>query len=338
VNQVQRNLSLVIPDLLSVAANCAAVPELESTLARASRRRERDQGLEAVLFKLFDVPPAADGDLPVAAVGYVSDAGKKPPGYCLRADPVQLVPDRDQLIMLGNAGLNLSQAEAERLVTELNQVFQEDGWRWEAPTPLRWYLHLPQAAALHTYPLAMVWGKAIGEYLPGGAEGRQWHRVLNEVQMVLHASEVNRQRETLAQATVSSVWFWGGGELPELGHSRWSHVWSDEPVSLGLAQLSYTPRDALPATGAAWLQAATAPGEHLLVLDGLDSALRQQGVDPDQAFYQWYQAWLAPLFAALAARRFNSLILHTCHGTAFHLTPLGLKRWWRRRVSVKAYL
>lgn len=315
MNPVDRHLTLVLPGLLDEAG--VSLPALEKVLARSDRRKAR-AGFEAVLFELFGVEIEPSRDLPVAAVGYVSDVGRVPGGYCLRADPVHLVPDRDHLVLVDGAMLRLSQAEAEHLVAELNVHFAADGWRWKAPAPTRWYLTLPEAPALRTYPLSTVTGKAIRDFLPLGPQGKRWHAIMNEVQMLLHAAEVNRQRETLGQISVSSVWFWGGGTVPAVGHSRWSQVWSVDPVSRGLAELSHTPHSAVPADAQAWLREAAAPGEHLLVLE-TPAALHED--------------WLAPLLAALRGRTLNSLTLHACNGQVFHLTRAGLRRWWRRWLS-----
>lgn len=338
MNHVDRHLSLVLPGLLDEGMAQLSSPALEGVLSRAERRNGR-AGLEAALFELFGVETPSGQDLPVAAVSYVSDVGHAPAGYCLRADPVHLVPDRDHLVLVDGATLRLSPAEAERLAGELTAHFAEDGWRWVAPVPTRWYLTLPEAPALRTYPLAMASGKAIGEFLPLGGEGKRWHGIMNEVQMLLHASEVNRHRLAMGQIPVSSVWFWGGGCVPAVGHSRWSQVWSNEPVSLGLAELSCTPRSAAPADADAWLHAASAPGEHLLVLEDLSLALRTgAGDDAQAALHALQAAWLAPLCAALRGRRLNSLTLYACNGRVFHLTRAGLRRWWRRRLPLRRYL
>lgn len=338
MNRVDRHLSLVLPGLLDERTVQLSLPALERVLARAEHRKAQ-AGVEAGLFELFDVAMDPQQDLPVAAVSHVSDAGRVPAGYCLRADPVHLVPDRDQLVLLDDAALRLSRAEAERLVGELNAHFADVGWRWLAPVPSRWYLTLPQAPALRTYPLAQVTGRAIGDYLPVGSDGKRWHGIMNEVQMLLHASEVNRHRLAMGQIPVSSVWFWGGGSVPTVGHSRWSQVWSDEPVSLGLAELSCTPRRPVPTDAEAWLRGASAPGEHLVVLQDLSLALRNEADDSAHAtLLALHETWLAPLFAALGDRTLNSLTLYACNGRVFHLTRAGLRRLWRRKQPLRRYL
>ncbi|MCF6337494.1 MAG: hypothetical protein L3J84_06025 [Gammaproteobacteria bacterium] len=349
-NTSGRRCTLVLPGLLdlppaereSVFAQVGRLPELECFFSRAQKHRFSGASFEAVLFALFDVRIPTDVDLPVAAVGYMGDTGQSATGWCLRADPVQLIPDRDHLVLMGPESLSLSQAEADLLVADLNAQFAQDGWHIEAATPTRWYLHQSDTPRLRTYDLTQVRGRAIGEYLPGGADGKQWHRLMNEVQMVLHISAVNQRRQTAGQPPVSSLWFWGGGETPAIPSgntdSQWSQVWSNEPVSQGLVALSNianTARKGLPENAATWLSAAHSPGKHLLVLDDL---LRCWQNGEMEGWVQWVRAfnreWMLPLLNALRRNEIDELSLYACNGNQFTLSRTGLRRWWRRKKAL----
>ena len=338
------HLSLLIPDLLppqlaEQAALAVDFKPLAQALSRAERKRQGRAGLEATLFELFAVPLVAHRDLPVAAVGYLADAERIPKGYCLRADPVHLIPDRDQLVLLDSHALALEAHETEQLLAELNTVFAEDGWRFDAPRPERWYLHLPGSPKLRTHPLAAVRGRAVRGYLPVGPDGKHWHRVMNEVQMLLHASPVNQAREAAGRPTVSSLWFWGGGELPAVPTGHWRQLWSNEPVSRGLASLADVMHEPLPADAEQWLAGVTLPGDHLLVLDDLSAALQQGGLEAwQQVLIELQRDWLLPLLTALRDRRFASLLIHDCDGQQFSLTRGDLKRWWRRSLPLERFV
>ncbi len=342
-----RRCTLVLPGLLdlppaereSVFAQVGHLSELECFFSRAQKHRFSGASFEAVLFTLFDAVIPTNVDLPVAAVGYVGDTGQSATGWCLRADPVQLIPDRDQLVLMGPESLSLSQVEADLLVADLNAQFAQDGWHIEAATPTRWYLHHPDAPKLRTYDLAQVRGRAIGEYLPSGVDGKQWHRLMNEVQMVLHISAANQQRQTVGQPPVSSLWFWGGGETPEIPSdntgSQWSQVWSNEPVSQGLVALSNTAHKGLPENAATWLSAALSSGEHLLVLDDLLRCWQNREME---SWAQWVRVfnreWMLPLLSALGRNEIDELTLYTCNSNKFTLSRTGLRRWWRRKKSL----
>ncbi len=339
-----RRCSLVLPGLLdlspaerkTVFAQVSRLPELECFFSRAQKQDFSGANLEAVLFALFNADLPTNIDLPVAATGYVGDTGHAATGWCLRADPVQLIPDRDHLVLAGPESLCLSQTEADLLVSDLNAQFAQDGWHIEAATPTRWYLHQPDIPKLRTYRLAEVRGRAIGDYLPGGEDGKQWHRLMNEVQMVLHISTVNQTRQNAGQSPVSSLWFWGGGITPTIPFnntgSQWNQMWSNEPVSLGLAVLSDIPHEALPENAMAWLNSTKSPGKQLIVLDAL-SRCWQDG-EPSawvQQVKTLNHEWIAPLLHALRRNELDELTLYTCNGHKFILSRARLKHWWRRK-------
>lgn len=343
---VTRSVTLVIPGLLdlpvaeskSAFAHLGRLSALELFFSRAKRQAFSGAGLETVLFDLFDVERSSAVDKPVAATTYAADTGQTSTGWCLRADPVHLVPDRDQLVLMMPEILSLSQPEADRLVADINVLFAEDGWRLEAGTPTRWYLHLPNDPQLRTYDISQVRSRAIRDFLPTGVNGKQWHRIMNEVQMVLNTSVVNIERQSAGQLPVSSLWFWGGGKTPEIGHGRWSKLWSAEPVSLGLATLSSTPRKAMPDSAVEWLQTVISPGEHLLVLDDLQRAWQCDGVETwEQCLRAIENDWLSPFMGALRQGELTELSLCTCQGHRFTLTRAGLKRWWRRKRMLSTY-
>ncbi len=313
------------------------LPALEILLSRADRADTPARGREASLFALFDAPFDDARDLPVATVSYAADTGSPPAGPCLRADPVHLLPDRDQLVLLDAASLDLREAEAEALLAELNVVYAEEGWRFEAPCVDRWYLHLAEQPRLKTWPLSAVNGRPIGQCLPGGEQGKAWHVVMNEIQMLLHGSGVNRQREAEGRLVVSGLWLWGGGEAPVLPGPRWARVWSGDPVASGLALLAGAAHEPLPADAPAWLSRAGGGGEQLLVLDALDAALRQGGEAWWAALQAFERQWIEPLLTALRDKRIDSLSLDDAEGRCYRLTRRGLRRWWRRRQPLSRY-
>ncbi len=348
--QLDRSCSLIVPGLLDLpSADCKAIfdhvgplPALEQYFSRARCKAFGCAGLENVLFDVFGIEVTSEHDLPVAPISYLNDKGQSPDSWCLRADPVHLIPDRDHLVLSGPEALALSQAEADQLCIELNTLFAEDGWRVEASTPTRWYLHLPEDPKIHTYSLATVRGRAIGNYLPTGPNGKQWHRVMNEIQMVLHTCAVNQDRQAVGQLPVSSLWFWGGGNMlgfrSESDQSHFSQLWSMESVSQGLAQLSQIPQKPLPKTAFDWLAQATVPGEHLIMLDKLQHDWQCEGIDTWVKNLRLFdEQWIAPMLVALQRREIKRLSLYDCHGNVYQLTPAGLRRWWRRKVSLTRY-
>ncbi|WP_455217986.1 hypothetical protein [Kaarinaea lacus] len=311
--------------------------DLELFLARAKCKKAEATFFESALFEHFEIEVSQDEQLPIAAVSYLGDTDNISDDWVVRADPVHLMPNRDELVLTGAENLSLTFPESEYLVAVLNDFFKDDGWRLEVATPTRWYLHVPVKPEISTWHISEVSNRAIGEFLPDGPDGKRWRRAMNEVQMILHRVDVNTQREMENRLPVNSVWFWGEGDLPEFGHSRWSQVWSSEPVSLGLAHLTRTPREALPVNGHRWISTVKAPGEHLLVYNSLQGMVSENRQTWNKALNDFQDAWLNPLVSAIRDGSLDQLTLVPCNGRTFHLSSGGLKRWWCRRKPVLAY-
>jgi hypothetical protein len=65
-------------------------------------------------------------------------------------------------------------------------------------------------------------GDDIFAHLPQGDAGRQWRRLMSEAQVILHNHPVNAARAAAGKIVVNSLWFWGGGALPD--HVRTAHT------------------------------------------------------------------------------------------------------------------
>ena len=96
------------------------------------------------------------------------DMGVLDNDWWIRADPVHLQADRDRLILVDAAALDLTQDEANRLAAELQEPYRADGWLLKAPRPERWYLKPPTAPQITTTALPDVVARNIQQYLPRG--------------------------------------------------------------------------------------------------------------------------------------------------------------------------
>jgi hypothetical protein len=336
----QRRLTLFVPGLFSDASpafdndpDTAMPPTLALLLARADREENPVIGAESRLFGLFGMELPEGQDLPVAAVTRLADnvhcanngawMGIVDRDWWIRADPVHLAATRNGLVL--QAGLGLSQDEADRLVAELSEALAQDGWLLKAPRPERWYLKPPAAPAITTTPLAGTIGRDVHPLLPQGRDRKAWHTHLNEFQILLHTSPVNAAREARGALSANSVWFWGGGRLPQPGQGAWTQVWSAEPLSQGLARLSVIPTSTAPADARRWLETAVGAGDHLLVLDALGAASGWQA-----SLQRLDQDWLAPLLAAVHAGTLAELRVLSDAGPALHYRRAHRWRFWRR--------
>jgi hypothetical protein len=271
-----------------------------------------------LLFQLFGLTRQANTDYPIAAVTRVLDLGVVDSSWWIRADPVHLAAGLSGLTLVANRGLNLPVSEAEQMAEEIRIQYKEEGWLLKAPNPYRWYLKPKQPADITTYPLDQVLGRDVDHYLPEGPEARQWHTLLNETQILLHTSAINAAREARGELSVNSLWFWGGGCLPQLTSSRWSTVWSDDVVSLALARLSETEFGKLPQDPTRWLQTLE-PGSHLLVIDQQEQEIVEDHLE---------QNWATPLFLALKKGDIDWLRIYLSPGLSATLTGSNIRSIW----------
>ncbi|HWR87976.1 MAG TPA: hypothetical protein VN277_06115 [Acidiferrobacterales bacterium] len=327
-----RQVTLYIPGLF---AGPSAPEPLLRLLVRADQLPGRAEGDTERLFALFGITPEAGRDLPVAAVTRVADMGVIDREWWIRADPVYLELGRESLVM--RAGLGLTQDESARLVAELNESLAQDGWLLKAPRPERWYLKPPAAAAITTTPLAAANGRNVHPLLPQGADYKAWHTRLNEIQILLYTSPVNAAREARGLLPANSVWFWGGGRLPQPGAEEWARVSSDDPLSLGLARLAGVPSGPVPMKSAELL-AQPGDGDQLLVLGLPAPILSQADAEAWQAALErLVHDWLTPLMAAVHAGALAELTLVSDTGASFRYRRRHRWYFWRRPRPLAAY-
>jgi hypothetical protein len=339
-------ISILIPDLLQAQPagglldryHDLRLPELEYLFAHSALKHSDGCGLETYLLKQFHI---AD-PLPTACYTQLADGGTANTAYCLRADPVHLQAQRDQLVLVDGEMLAISAAEADALTATLNQHFAQDKLRFIPSHPTRWYIALDTVPDLITHPLPIVAGRAINERLPKGAQGQRWNQIINEAQMLLHAHPVNQMREERGQVAINSIWMWGGGAAQVLTPASWDGIWADDALARGLAIASQTRVHDLPPQATPFLVEAKKGESHLVVLDGLrraawygDDAAWREGLTRIDTH------WIKPLLQALRGGRISELTLHAISEQGgLMVTSNRAWRWqfWRRNKSLKHYL
>jgi hypothetical protein len=321
VRSVQLFVPQFVPDPPDPAEALSGHPALQRLLARARRQRVAADHFEAVLCGAFAV--RAQDDWPVAPLTLRADGQAPGEHFWLRADPVHLHAQRSELVLVDGDRLDIASGEAAALVDALNLHFSPDGLGFTAPAATRWYVRLPQPARLRTTPLRLAAGRSVDALLPTGADALAWHRRANEAQMLLHAHAVNQAREARGAPAINSLWFWGGGRLPECSANL--RVWAEDVLTCGLALCAGRPLEPLPADGAQWL-ARAGEGEHLVTLE-----LAPRGAWRERADHL-ERAWLEPLLRAVA-RGGLQLTLITHHAESalrFTLSRGDLWKVWRR--------
>ena len=330
------SVRLVIPDLYLpkniVAEMCAGLrlPILEKILARGRSEILPPNPLESHLFELFDVPLQLD--VPVAPVGAAFDG--LPEGCWLRADPVHLNMQRDQLLL---SGVLPCYEEATEFCQSLNTHFFDQGMAFFAPHPQRWYVRLDTLPRIRTMPLSAVLGANVRDALPTGVDAVRWHQLLNEIQMLLFEHPLNQVREARGELPINSVWLWGGGQSVPFISKNYDRVSSDEVLPEMFAKAAGVPFST-------WLEQwneVSRDGRQLLVWNGLSSALQAGDLAGWRAALQAFEIGYAqPLWQALRSGGLAQLQLDISGEGG--IRSLLLKRsdtwiFWRRTKRLAEY-
>ena len=312
---------------------------LDRLLARAgpatTTTPATEVSFEALAFRSFGhAAPCAGTDWPVAAFTALVDCGARGEGeFRLRADPVHLRADIDDLVLFNASDIDISRDEAAVLARTVNDALGPGGPLLDAVHPHRWYVALDAPVRIATTPLSLAAGARVSEAMPRGPEAPRWHRWMNEVQMALHECPVNTERERRGAPPVNSVWLWGAGSLPPaIGESApFAQVWSDDVLVRGLARHAGVDTGAMPAGAPEWLGGDPRPGRHLVVFGDLYPAVRRTDIDAWRAgLARLGASWARPLLGALDRGAVARVAIHDERGHRFTATRRGRFRWWRR--------
>ncbi len=327
-----KSITLLIPGLLdNLPENLPRLPALETLLARADCRDDHPVGYERTLMHLFRQPQSPDRDVPEGALSRYAQTDEKPEGVWLCVAPVHLFADQSRVYLNTIDETALSEKEATQLIEELNKVYAEDGWEFIQHTRTRWYLRIADDPAIRTTSLREVDGKPIHDKLPQGEDALHWHRVLNEMQMLLHASPVNLARQERGDITVNGVWLWGVGGLPEVRTvSQWNAVYANEPLAQGLSLLNGSHAQTLMYNIEKYLGYVTDGAELIVHVPGIQS-------DVASTLKQLEYDWIEPMFNALKRHEITSISLQFADGREWCTTYTDIYRFWKVRKIFSFY-
>lgn len=325
---VMKSVHLIIPDLFlpkdfafEVCADLH-LPVLSKMLTRGSSTQvKKPNALENLLCELFGQSGA--GDAPIAAISAAYDG--LPQGNWLRADPVNLRLQRDQLLL---SSALLSVEEAQQLCSSLNEYFAGQGMEFFVPHPQRWYVRLDVLPNIRTTPLPQLFGCNIRGDMPTGEDAAHAHKLFNEIQIMLYAHPVNDVREARGESTINSVWLWGEGKLDEPLRKGYQAVSSDEELVNMFSSAADIPF-------LAWdKQWHESEAKQLLVWTGLRAAIQRGDLaawrDALQAFEIGYAQ---PLWQALQSGKISQIKIDVLAGDnsrSFNIVRSDIWKVWRR--------
>lgn len=318
---------LVLPGLgwaIGPSAALPALPALAALLGHARHSWLPASAPETWLAARFGLETSR---LPYASLRRAGEA--TPPGadaHWLCVDPVHLHFAREHLLLADASMLAIRRDEADALIKGLNDTFADIG-RFEAPTPERWYLALPDEPQPFFHPLADVNGRPVQLFMPEGNDIARWARLTNEIEVWLYNHPVNAAREAAGQRTLNGVWLWGAGprDMPLRAPAR--QVQADAPFTRGLARTA---------------GAAVAPADRFRPhaeggfahVDSLHlPALRHDTTAWLAGLEALERDWFAPLLAALKAKQIRRLVISAPgdkHSLQIEVEASGLWKFWRK--------
>jgi len=287
-------LQLIVPALFQTDGLLdllgeARLPGTDILLARARREALHCSSLEALLCR--DLGIARQQDWPLAPIAYAAEGGRPGNDYWLRADPVHVRIERDQLILheIPLMPADESSALCDALATHFGENFSPHIMPSGA-----WYVRAAVKPDIATTPLSQAAGRHIDPLLPSGGDAMQWRALLNEAQMLLFGHPLNQAREARGDPAVNSLWLWGGGCLPEASEKNICAVFSDNADWRALAAHAGAEAASLPD---AWTPEI--PPHALLVLDEPHRCMRRGDFGGWlEAMRNFENGWLQPLIAS----------------------------------------
>lgn len=253
----------------------------------------------------------------------------------LCADPVYIHPDRAEALLFAHEELEITLEEARQLASLINKHYRDEPWELHIGSTHRWYIRLAEHYDLHTIPLSNVKGKNIFEFLPSGNDARYWQQCMNELQMLLHGSDVNQQREAKGLLQINSLWLWGYAGKINSADLHWDKIYSDDAVLNGLGIISGSDVAPLPDE---LEDIKDFKGEMLVVNRRLEEASQQQDIFAWLDELQYLERyWFDPLVKKLEEQPGFQVTLLTNDNTAYQFSKKHLKRWWHFKNRNKLY-
>ncbi|GKS68216.1 hypothetical protein W03_02200 [Nitrosomonas sp. PY1] len=336
------NLQILIPNLFWPDSSQPEIygdlslSGLEKILSKSEKSIYPSETLEAWLCKSFHVDKQKC-DWPIAPIMVQNDSMNSilpNSDFWMRADPVHLRIEQNHIMLADSQIFKISKEESQQFVQTINRCLNNERVLILPLQSDRWYLRCSEAPELETFLLSDVTCRNINDHLPIGNQSVVWHKIFNEIQMILHDHPMNQARESRGELAINSVWFWGGGVMPEARiESIFSHAWGNHEFLRALAFYSNAAWKEVPMNGEDFLQNITA-GDHLIILDALYGKAQYRDA------YGWRESlkkmeidWFTPLYSALEAKKINQLILTTLDSTvtrSFFITTSDLWKFWRK--------
>jgi 2,3-bisphosphoglycerate-independent phosphoglycerate mutase len=138
----------------------------------------------------------------------------QPDELAFRCNLVTIVEGRMEDFSAGH----ISQAEAERIVTDLQTALGDDRITFHVGVSYRHLMTLKQVGAIkpRCTPPHDIPGQEIASYLPAGKGSDEIRAIMDKARAILETHEINEVRRDLGENPATDIWLWGQGGSPRL--------------------------------------------------------------------------------------------------------------------------
>jgi hypothetical protein len=299
-------LTILLPERRRFAGQNLSV-EAAKIFGRSDKLPTLSSGEQAQLERHISLLPKR---WPVAALTRQYDAQDATHHAWLRADPAHVRAEMGVVRLLACGDLGLTQQEADELIKPLKIVFGDIGFPLSATTPSRWYLMLPKESKLPVFKAPdEALGADIFSGLPADENAKRWRALLNEAQIILHNHPVNAKRVEQGLLPVNSLYFWGGGALPDQVRFHADDIVSDDVLVLALKMQS-------------GMKSVTTPAENVV-----------QDCRKYRDLNTLEHEHLLPAIEKVNAKKIGRLILDFADGGSIEIKASQKWRFWRKPAS-----
>tara|TARA_R110002072_G_scaffold32211_3_gene98590 strand:- start:14198 stop:15217 length:1020 start_codon:yes stop_codon:yes gene_type:complete len=324
------------PDIAIHPDDLPSLPSLDWILSKGNHQPLKSSSASYSLCELFGLTSTEENDLPIAAISRLTDDNQHPEGIWLRADPVHVMADRDGLILIDNNQFSISQHDALALAAEINIILKPYELELEVPTPYRWYLRMKDDLKIRTAPVDSIVGRDILPFMPSGDDRINLIQLMNDIQMTLHDSDVNKKREQEKMLPINSLWFWGCGELPKIIDRHWSFIVSDEMLARGLSMVAATPFSDLPENYTE-IKNSDASYSGLVVINSFQKFSHYHDLEGWlESLMRYEENWFSPLVNALKLREIDQLHIKTDINT-ITLDNVSRYKFWKKQKNIYGF-
>jgi len=284
-----------------------------ATLRRSALRRTLIENILAAL----NLPYPVEG---LGALRMWGQTGERPNVWIAAADPVYLEPRLDHLCLHALDSDAVPPADLRLTLDHLQATLAEDTKYGFVRIGSCGYVRSSESMATARLPSCLIDQQLPNDFMPAGEDAAGYRALRSEVEMALHDSELNDQRQARGLPPINSLWLWGGGYAPEQRAQARPPLFSGDPLLKGYWLSNTGVVMPWPGSIAGCIEAAVA---------GFVAVPDFAADDVDAL-----QACLQELREALHAGRLSSLQLIFHDGLEAHVERRHALRLWRRRAPL----